>query len=140
MIIGKPDFSQIAPKSVVPFKVFNPGGVVVDRSVDPGRAYVWDAGNSRILGIDLGKCYEVAGPCSADIVLGQPSLYDHAACNGDSGLQDYPNPPLAGPDTLCGIPSWSLSPWEAHTFVTMAVDSRGALYVSRFFQSQGVEV
>ena len=54
VIIGKPDFSQIAPKSVVPFKVNNPTGVVVDRSVDPGRAYVWDSGNSRILGIDLG--------------------------------------------------------------------------------------
>ena len=44
-------------KSVVPFKVNNPTGVVVDRSVDPGRAYVWDSGNSRILGIDLATCY-----------------------------------------------------------------------------------
>ena len=132
VIIGKPDFSQIAPKSVVPFKVFNPGGVVVDRSVDPGRAYVWDAGNSRILGIDLGKCYESTGPCSADIVLGQPSLYDHSACNGDSGVQDYPLRALASAETLCGVPDFSLSPWEAHNFVTMAIDGRGALYVPDF--------
>ena len=132
VIIGKPDFSQISPKSVVPFKVFNPGGVVVDRSVNPGRAYVWDAGNSRILGIDLGKCYEGASPCSADIVLGQPSLYDHSACNGDSGVQDYPLRALASAETLCGVPDFSLSPWEAHNFVTMAIDGRGALYVPDF--------
>ena len=55
VVIGQPDFTQISPKSVVPFKVNNPTGVVVDRSVEPGRAYVWDSGNSRILGIDLGE-------------------------------------------------------------------------------------
>ena len=132
VIIGKPDFSQIAQKSVVPFKVSNPGGVVVDRSVDPGRAYVWDSGNSRILGIDLAKCYGGPIPCSADIVLGQPSLYDHAACNGDSGLQDYPIRARASAETLCGAPDYSLSPWETHNFVTMTVDDDGALYVPDF--------
>ena len=65
VIIGKPNFSQIVQKSVVPFKVYNPGGVVVDRSTDPGRAYVWDSGNSRILGIDLASCYDGPSPCSA---------------------------------------------------------------------------
>ena len=132
VIIGKPDFTQIAPKSIVPFKVFNPGGAVVDRSTDPGRAYVWDAGNSRILGIDLGKCYDGPSPCSADIVLGQPSLYDHGACNRDNGVQNYPLRALASAETLCGMPDFSLSPWEAHNFVTMAVDGRGALYVPDF--------
>ena len=58
IVVGKPDFTQVAMKSVVPFKVNNPAGVVVDRSVDPGRAYVWDSGNNRLLGIDLAKCYE----------------------------------------------------------------------------------
>ncbi|MYB75820.1 MAG: hypothetical protein F4X83_01700, partial [Chloroflexi bacterium] len=76
VIIGQPDFSQITDDQVVPYKVFNPGGVIVDRSVSPGRAYIWDAGNSRILGVDLSKCYAGSGPCSADIVLGQPSLFD----------------------------------------------------------------
>ncbi len=132
VILGKPDFSQIVPKSVVPFKVFNPGGVVVDRSTDPGRAYVWDSGNSRILGIDLAKCYDGPSPCSAEIVLGQPSLYDRGACNRDSGVQGYPARATASAETLCGMPDFSLSPWEAHNFVTMAVDSRGALYVPDF--------
>ena len=129
VVIGKPDFAQLASKSIVPFKLLNPGGVVVDRSVDPGRAYIWDSGNSRILGIDLSSCYEGDGPCSADIVIGQPFPYDHGACNGDSGFQGFPMRASASAKTLCGIPDHSLSPGESHTFVTMAVDGRGDLYV-----------
>ena len=94
-----------------------------------GKAYVWDSGNSRILAIDLATCYSGPGPCSADFVLGQPSPYDHSACNGDSGVQNYPHRPLAGPETLCGITGHGISPGEDHTFVTMAVDNEGALYV-----------
>ncbi len=129
VVIGKPDFAQIGDNNVVPFKVYNPGGVVVDRSVDPGRAYVWDSGNSRILAIDLADCYSGPGPCSAEFAIGQPSPYGHSACNGDSGVQNYPDRPPAGPTTLCGIAEHGISPGEAHTFVTMAVDSEGALYV-----------
>ena len=91
VILGKADFSQIGPGEIVPYKTFNPGGVAIDRSVTPGRAYVWDAGNSRILGIDLAKCYAGESPCSADIVIGQPAASDHGACNGDSGVQNFPN-------------------------------------------------
>ena len=133
VIIGKPDFTQVAPKSVVPFKVNNPTGVIVDRSVEPGRAYVWDSGNSRILGIDLAKCYEGSGPCSADIVIGQPSGYDHAACNVDNGLQRFPVRARPTAATLCGIPDHSLSPWEAYSFVSMTVDGNGSLYVPDSF-------
>lgn len=133
VVLGKPDFTQIAPKSVVPFKVNNPTGVVVDRSVEPGRAYVWDSGNSRILGMDLGSCYDGTGPCSADIVLGQPSGYDHAACNGDNGVQKFPARARPTAKTLCGIPDHSLSPGEAYSFVTMAVDDDGNLYVPDSF-------
>ena len=129
IILGKPDFSEISPNEVVPHKVFNPGGVVVDRSVDPARAYVWDSGNSRILGIDLAKCYAGEGPCSADVVLGQPSGYDHSACNADGGFQDFPFRTLAGPDTLCGMPDTAISPSEEHTYVTMAVNDDGDLFV-----------
>ena len=133
VVIGQPDFSQIAPKSVVPFKVYNPTGVVVDRSVDPGRAYIWDSGNSRVLGIDLAQCYRSQGPCSADVVIGQPSGYDHAACNGDDGVQNFPQRALPTAETLCGNPDHSLSPWEAYSFVTMAVDSDGGLFLPDFF-------
>ncbi len=129
VILGKPDFSQIAPLSVVPFKVFGPGGVVVDRSDGAGKAYIWDSGNSRILGIDLANCYETTSPCSADLVIGQPDGYDHSACNGDSGLQRFPYRSVASADTLCGARDIALSPGETHNFVTMAVDDEGGLYV-----------
>ena len=129
VILGKPDFSEITPYEVVPHKVFNPGGVIVDRSVDPGRAYVWDSGNSRILGIDLAGCYAKESHCSADVVLGQPSGYDHSACNGDSGFQNFPVRAPATRDTLCGLPETVISPGEEHTFVTMEVSAVGDLYV-----------
>ena len=76
IILGKIDFSEIATNRVVPFKLFNPGGILVDRSTEPGKAYIWDSGNSRILGLDLAECYEGAGPmCRLELVIGQPSPY-----------------------------------------------------------------
>ena len=129
VVIGQPDFSQISDDQVVPFKLFNPGGVVVDRSVSPGRLYVWDAGNSRILGVDLRSCYAGPGPCVADVVIGQPSAFDHAACNADSNLQNFPFRAAASADTLCGIAAIAIPPDEEHSHVTMAVDARGNLYV-----------
>lgn len=129
VIIGKRDFSEIVHSEVVPYKVTNAGGVAVDRSVDPGRAYVWDGGNNRILGIDLAACYAGDSPCSADIVIGQPSASDHAACNGDSGVQNFPIRAQASAKSLCGIPDTAISPIEEHTFVTMKVTPQGDLYV-----------
>ena len=129
VILGKPDFSQLGPNEVVPHRVFNPGGVVVDRSVSPGKAYIWDSGNSRILGIDLAECYAGEASCSAEIVLGQPSGYDHSACNAEGGFQDFPRRALARADTLCGMPEGVISPIFANTFVTMAVNNDGDLYV-----------
>ncbi len=129
VILGKADFSQIGPGEIVPYKTFNPGGVVIDRSIAPGRAYVWDAGNSRILGIDLEKCYAGESPCSADIVIGQPAASDHGACNGDSGVQNFPNRTPASAETLCGIPDVSQSPTEHKSIASMAIDSDRALYV-----------
>ncbi|MGQ9585843.1 MAG: hypothetical protein ACUVXG_10650 [Anaerolineae bacterium] len=133
VIIGKPDFSEFTPYEVVPYKVFNPGGVTVDRSVSPGRAYIWDSGNSRILGIDLARCYAGGSPCWADIVIGQPSGFDHSACNGDSGFQGYPDRAPASAATLCGIPEDTLSILENKSFVSMAVDPQGSLYVPDSF-------
>ncbi len=129
VVLGEVDFTQTGENRVVPFKVFNPGGVVVDRSVEPGRAYVWDSSNSRILGIDLSKCYAATGACAADIILGQPSGFDHSACNGDNAVQNFPYRAIASAETLCGARDIALSPGETHTFVTMAVDNRGSLYV-----------
>jgi hypothetical protein len=49
VVIGQPNFAQITPNEVVGNKLFNPGGVHVDRSSVPNKVYVYDAGNSRIL-------------------------------------------------------------------------------------------
>ena len=136
VIIGKPDFTQMSVGDVVPFKVFNPGGVAVDRSVYPGLAYVWDGVNSRIIGIDLAKCYAQESPCHADLVLGQPSLYDHGACNGDNGEQQYPFRAPASASTLCGIPDLAFSPGETKSFVAMTVDATGNLYTPDSFNNR----
>ena len=136
VILGQLDFSETSPNAVVPFKVFNPGGVIVDRSTAPGRAYVWDGGNNRILGINLAECYTGESPCSADMVIGQPSLYDHSACNGDSGMQNLPYRSLATAATLCGTPDLSQSSWESHAFINMALDKDGNLYVPDSFNNR----
>lgn len=136
VVLGQPNFTEVTPYQVVPWKLFNPGGVTVDRSVSPGRAYVWDSGNSRIFGIDLLTCYFGDTPCSADVVIGQPSGEKHSACNRDSGFQRYPTRAPAGPDTLCGIPEDTLSILENKSFVNMAVNQQGDLFVPDVFNNR----
>ena len=63
------------------------------------------------------------------MVIGQPSGFDHSACNGDSNIQNYPVRAAASAETLCGITDVAISIDEEHTFVTMAVDVQGNLYV-----------
>lgn len=127
--VGKRDFSEIGPNEVVPYKLFNPGGVAVDRSVSPGRLYVWDAGNNRVLGLDLGRCYSQVPPCNADIVIGQPSLNDYGACNLDSGYQNYPSRAPASASTICGSREELNTVLEDKTYSGMYVDRDGNLYV-----------
>ena len=65
VILGKPDFGEITPNGVTASRLFNPGGVLVDRSVRPNRLYVYDGGNSRVLGYShLGQCEGQGGPCT----------------------------------------------------------------------------
>ena len=152
VVLGKPDFSEIVPNEVTSRRLFNPGGVLVDRSVRPNRVYVYDSGNSRVLGLShLGTCSggtKAGKDCTAnsdcpgsacmikegrgaDIVIGQPS-FDRAACNGDSGTQRYPVRAPASASTLCGIHDGQLSPMETVSYATMAVDGAGNLYVPDF--------
>src|SRR5215831_5367803 len=69
--VGRRDFTEITPREVVPDKVSAPGGVIVDTTVSPGRAYVWDSGNNRILGLDLSTCYATASGtrCTSQLVF-----------------------------------------------------------------------
>jgi hypothetical protein len=153
VVVGQPEFGQITPNQVTARRLFNPGGVIVDRSVRPARVYVYDGGNSRVLG--LSHLGHVAGgpdagkPCTsdsdapgsfcrieegrgADLVLGQPD-FNHSGCNGDGNFQTYPLRARASAATLCSMPVDQVSPLEGGSFANMAVDAvTGDLYVPDF--------
>ncbi len=149
VVLGKPDFTGLAPNEVTAARVFNGGGVIVDRSVSPNRLYVYDGANSRVLGMDhLGVCSAgtnqgaectadsdcPASACAiqdgrgADLVIGQPD-FSSSGCNGDSNFQDYPNRAPASASTLCGLWEQQVSPLEGGSGANMALDSAGNLYV-----------
>ncbi len=148
IVIGQPDFGQSKPNEAVNNRVFVPGGVLVDRSSSPQRLYIWDAGNSRVLGFsDIYNAVHQSGGAlclgsnaaavaqGADIVLGQPD-FKHCACNGDSNFQNYPLPTQPNASTLCGMPAETISPLETHLMANMAVDAAGDLYVPDFMNNR----
>lgn len=158
VILGQPDFSQITFNEVVDNKIFNPAGIYVDRSVQPNRTYVYDAGNNRVLGLRyLGVAQggsEPGQPCTsnsdhpgsvcsvqpnraADLVFGQAS-WNTSTCNGDSGYQRYPDVPPATAATLCGLREEQMSVSEGGSGATMATDAQGNLYVPDVFNNRVV--
>ncbi|HLO33767.1 MAG TPA: hypothetical protein VK249_31755 [Anaerolineales bacterium] len=156
VVIGQPNFGQITPNQVVGNKLFNPGGIYVDRSTIPNQLYVYDAGNSRILGFSsLGVCAagsQIGQSCtsnsdcpgsscavnsnkSADLILGQPSPAT-SACNHDGAFQHYPDLPAPSADSLCGLRPESVSILEGGSYSTMASDSQGNLYHPDYFNNR----
>ena len=152
VIIGQPNFGDYTPHEVTNGRIFNPGGVEVDRTVQPNRIYAYDGANSRVLGLShLGTCQ--AGPkggqkctgnsdcpgsmCNvqegigADLVIGQPS-FTTSACNGDSNFQNFPTRAPPSASTLCGMPEYQISIAEGFSWANLAVDSAGNLYVPDF--------
>lgn len=133
-ILGKRDFTEMGLNKIVDYEVFNPGGVTIDNSVEDGRMYVWDSGNNRILGLNLGDLD--GSPYHADIVIGQPSGTDWGACNQDGSFQNDPNSSIPNASTLCGIPDYTHTTGEHKTFSNMFVDSSGNLYVPDIFNNR----
>jgi DNA-binding beta-propeller fold protein YncE len=153
IVLGQPDFGQITPNQVTARRLFNPGGVIVDRSVRPARVYVYDGGNSRVLGLShlghIASGPDAGKPCTsdsdapgsscvidqgrgADLVFGQPD-FTHSGCNGDGNFQTYPVRAPASASTLCSMPEDQVSPLEGGSFAEMAVDPvSGDLYVPDF--------
>src|SRR5215471_9656936 len=136
LIIGKPAFSEVNPYTTVAGKLWLPHGVVVDRrNPSSNKMYIYDAGNNRILGLDLNVCRSsLTNPlnCTPTLVLGQPNM-GTSACNGDSGFQNYPNRAPASASSLCGEPEAQLSISEGGSGASMAVDASGSLYVTDFW-------
>jgi sugar lactone lactonase YvrE len=156
VIVGQPSFGQITPNRVVPNKLFNPGGVLVDRSVIPNRVYVYDAGNSRILGLSsLGICAagsNAGNVCTSrsdcpgsvcsiqptkrpELIIGQPSA-GQSTCNGDGAFQNYPIFPAPNAKTLCGLRPDGVSILEGGSKATMAVDLSHNLYHPDYFNNR----
>ncbi len=149
VIVGQPDFADFTPNQVTAKRVIHAGGVTVDTSVRPNRVYVYDGGNSRVLGLShLGTCLagpkggqwcttnsdcpgstcQIQQPATADLVLGQPS-FNTSACNGDSNYQNYPTRKPASSSTLCSMVENQVSILEGGSFANLTVDISGNLYV-----------
>ena len=155
IVLGQTDFNQQVPGEIVPFKVAGPGGVWVDKSVQPNRIYVFDGMNSRILGYQsLGVCsndpniacssntdcpgascsIQLAGENSlktADIVIGQAG-FNTSTCNQSSTIT--PITP-ASASSLCSMPS-TFSPYEYGSFSSPVTDSSGNLFVADPFNNR----
>lgn len=106
-ILGKRDFTEIEPGGYVnPQRLSNPGGAVVDRDSagsTKGYLWIWSGVENRIVGVNLDNCPPTSGDCTGQKVIGQTSLSDYAACNGDSSFQNYPYRVPASASTLCGV-------------------------------------
>ena len=100
-------------------RVFSATDVAIDRSVSPNRIYLADAGLNRVLG--WSDIHRFRARESADLVLGQPSLFLGAYV---SSAQNCPAPPSA--TNFC---------WPNR----VAVDHRGNLYVVDVFNARVLE-
>jgi len=125
VILGQPDFKEIAINETSGDRVWDPGGVLVDESFNPPRMWVYDT-NGRVLGLQLSDPVSEAFTYSATVAIGQTSV-NASTCNGDSSFQNgYPVPSAS---TLCAQNVRQLSITEAPSTVNMALDSQGRLYV-----------
>ena len=117
-VLGQPDNKETMLNRIVPHRGFHLGGVHID---DRGIIYVVDSGNNRILGF---KNY-VGPDQDADLVIGQASLTEKGAANGDNTRDAKPS---ASSLALLQYP-WVITPMESARFPQLATDSELNLYV-----------
>lgn len=118
---------QVFLNRVVPYAGAHLGGVHVDTSTTPNRIYVFDAANNRILGFSQFKPATLPDGSfpGADIVIGQPALWDSGAANHDNTRFLPPSR-----DTLALLPfPYVASTMEAPRSGMMATDKDGNFYV-----------
>ena len=125
--LGTTRQEEIMCNRIVPYAGAHIGGVHVDTSQNPPRYYLFDSANNRILGY-LGWQPAVLpnGPyASADIVIGQPAMWDSGTANGNNILF---SPPTAASLALLPFPYVS-STAEAPRSGMMATDAAGNFYL-----------
>lgn len=109
VVLGKPGFGEMTANLVTASRLFNPEGALVDRSVNPNRLYVYDGGNSRVLGYShLGQCESGGAPCttSADCGGGTCQIMP-GHCRSAPGQRCFAGPDCA--DGTCVIEEGTLS-------------------------------
>ncbi|MCA9308583.1 hypothetical protein KC980_03650 [candidate division WWE3 bacterium] len=109
-VIGQINTKETNYNSVVPNRVFHPGGVLIDTTSTPNKAYVYDSGNNRILGFEsLGFCAE-----------GDPSFQSQIIDSSESlSSASYI---LDGVYGICNAGEWALNRGDASGYVTVSVD------------------
>lgn len=121
IVFGQVNDGQTSPNQITGNRLFYPQGVVVDRSTTPNRVYVWDNGNSRILGFRSTNLETE----NADIVIGQPDFFQ-GACNHNNNIYGQ-----ASATSLCGMNyPYVASILESQSGSQLAVDSNHNLYVN----------
>ncbi|MCX7846460.1 MAG: hypothetical protein N2595_00280 [bacterium] len=126
-LLGTTRQEEIMLNRIVPYAGAHIGGVHVDTSRTPARLYLFDSANNRILGFRKWSPATLPdGPFAhADIVIGQPAIWDAGAANGDSTRF---LPPRA--DTLALLPfPFVSSTAEAPRSNMMATDPAGNFYL-----------
>ena len=144
VVLGQPNFGSLSYNQVTASSVFLPSGMAADPNPAHHRLYVWDAGNSRILGFsDTTKL--TPNPAanqlgfSADIVIGQTD-FTHVGSNGtayDSNDQVWPAYSAPTQTSLSGMWQRQGSITEGGSGSAMAVDpATGDLYVADIFNNR----
>jgi sugar lactone lactonase YvrE len=124
--LGTTGSEQVMLNRVTPSSGCHLGGVHIDKSRTPHRYYVYDSANNRILGFHGWRGVRSDGTFPpADIVIGQPSGWDHGAANGNN--EEF-LPPTASTLALIPFP-YVNSTAEGPRSATMATDAEGNLYV-----------
>ncbi len=125
--LGTTRQEEIMVNRIVPYAGAHIGGVHVDTSKNPPRIYLFDSANNRILGFNGWKPATLPnGPYPwADIVIGQPAMWDVGSVNGNSTKF---LPPTAATLALMSYPFVS-SVSESPRSSMMATDAAGNFYV-----------
>lgn len=125
--LGSTGSEQVMLNRITPSSGCQLGGVHIDRSRTPNRYYVFDSANNRILGFYGWRGVRADGTFPpADIVIGQPSGWDHGAANGNNELF---LPPTAATLALLPFP-YANSTAEGGRSSSMSTDAEGNLYVT----------